>query len=191
MAITINGNGTIGGVSVGGLPDGIVDTDMLASNAVTSALLPAGSVLQVVDSGAQSTPSTSQSTTFIDGNCTASITPSSASSKIIVCVTQELQVWNNSNYATGRWKIQRNIGGGAFSDIYIDSSTANGNIFAYDYGGSGINIYRPTNYTLVDSPSSTSVVVYKTQIAQGSNGGNRISANQNSPGRMILMEIAG
>ena len=37
MAITINGNGTLTGVSVGGLPDGIVDTDMLAASAVTAA----------------------------------------------------------------------------------------------------------------------------------------------------------
>ena len=37
MAITINGNGTITGISVGGLPNGIVDTDMIAANAVTSA----------------------------------------------------------------------------------------------------------------------------------------------------------
>ena len=37
MSITINGNGTISGVSVGGLPEGIVDTDMIAANAVTSA----------------------------------------------------------------------------------------------------------------------------------------------------------
>ncbi len=37
MAISINGNGTITGISVGGLPDGIVDTDMIAANAVTSA----------------------------------------------------------------------------------------------------------------------------------------------------------
>ena len=37
MAITINGNGTVTGISVGGLPDGIVDTDMLANNAVTAA----------------------------------------------------------------------------------------------------------------------------------------------------------
>ena len=39
MPITFNGNGTITGVSVGGLPDGIVDTDMLAANAVTDAKL--------------------------------------------------------------------------------------------------------------------------------------------------------
>ena len=37
MAIQINGNGTITGINVGGLPDGIVDTDMIANNAVTTA----------------------------------------------------------------------------------------------------------------------------------------------------------
>jgi len=37
MPIEIKGNGTITGVSVGGLPDGIVDTDMLAAGAVTAA----------------------------------------------------------------------------------------------------------------------------------------------------------
>jgi len=37
MAIAINGSGTVTGISVGGLPDGIVDTDMLAANAVTVA----------------------------------------------------------------------------------------------------------------------------------------------------------
>ena len=37
MAIAIDGDGTITGVSVGGLPDGIVDTDMIAADAVTDA----------------------------------------------------------------------------------------------------------------------------------------------------------
>ena len=37
MPVTINGNGSITGLSVGGLPNGIVDTDVLADNAVTSA----------------------------------------------------------------------------------------------------------------------------------------------------------
>ncbi len=37
MAIQINGDGTITGISVGGLPDGIVDTDMIAANAVATA----------------------------------------------------------------------------------------------------------------------------------------------------------
>ena len=38
MAIQINGDGTITGINVGGLPNGIVDTDMIANNAVTPAL---------------------------------------------------------------------------------------------------------------------------------------------------------
>tara|TARA_R100000005_G_scaffold94967_1_gene74744 strand:+ start:16 stop:606 length:591 start_codon:yes stop_codon:yes gene_type:complete len=37
MPISINGSGTVTGISVGGLPDGIVDTDMIAANAVTKA----------------------------------------------------------------------------------------------------------------------------------------------------------
>tara|TARA_R100000734_G_scaffold8496_1_gene6622 strand:+ start:25 stop:486 length:462 start_codon:yes stop_codon:yes gene_type:complete len=37
MPIAINGSGTVTGISVGGLPDGIVDSDMLAANAVTTA----------------------------------------------------------------------------------------------------------------------------------------------------------
>ena len=38
MAIAINGSSnTITGLAVGGLPDGVVDTDMLAANAVTAA----------------------------------------------------------------------------------------------------------------------------------------------------------
>jgi hypothetical protein len=39
MAISIDGTGTVTGISIGGLPDGIVDTDMLAANAVTEAKL--------------------------------------------------------------------------------------------------------------------------------------------------------
>lgn len=163
---------------------------ILTNDSLASATFPAGHVLQVIDSGAQTTTAVNTTTNFIDGNCTATITPTSASSKILLFVVQEVQVWNNSNYATGRWKIQRNIGGGAFSDIYIDYSTTNGNIFAYDYGGSGINVYRPTSYTLIDSPNTTSVLIYKTQIAKGTNGGQLIGTNSNSPGRMILMEIS-
>ena len=37
MPVTINGDGSISGLSVGGLPNGTVDADTLASNAVTNA----------------------------------------------------------------------------------------------------------------------------------------------------------
>ena len=44
MTIQINGNGTITGISVGGLPDGIVDTDMIAANAVATAKIASGAI---------------------------------------------------------------------------------------------------------------------------------------------------
>ena len=37
MPITINGSGTVTGISTGGLPDGVVDEDTLASNSVSNA----------------------------------------------------------------------------------------------------------------------------------------------------------
>ena len=43
MAIAINGStNVITGVGVGGLPDGIVDADMLAANSVTAGKLASG-----------------------------------------------------------------------------------------------------------------------------------------------------
>jgi len=44
MAIVINGSGTITGISVGGLPDGVVDSGTLATNSVDSAELIDGAV---------------------------------------------------------------------------------------------------------------------------------------------------
>ena len=76
MTVTINGSGTVTGLSVGGLPDGIVDRDTLAASAK-------GSVLQVVHAST-GTRSAINSTSFTDcTNLTASITPSSASNKIL------------------------------------------------------------------------------------------------------------
>ena len=51
MTIVINGDGTITGISVGGLPDGIVDTDMLATNAVATAKIADGAVTSTKSTG--------------------------------------------------------------------------------------------------------------------------------------------
>ena len=148
-------------------------------------------MIQVIDSGPKTSQVTVQSTTFADtAMVNVAITPKFATSKIYVVVTQSIQVWNTSNYATGRWRILRNIAGGSYSAVMEDLSTANGNIFVYDYGGSGINVYSPVTYQFLDSPNTTSQIIYKTQIAQGSNGGNRITSDVENPGRMTLLEIA-
>ena len=46
MPVTINGDGSITGLAVGGLPNGSVDADTLASNAVTSVKLANGAATQ-------------------------------------------------------------------------------------------------------------------------------------------------
>ena len=85
MAITIDGSGTITGINAGGLPDGIVDTDMLADSAVSTAKLPSGTILQVVQGEELDDLSFSVSAqnTWKDILST-SITPVAANSNILV-----------------------------------------------------------------------------------------------------------
>ena len=66
MPITLNGSGTVTGVSVGGLPDGIVDTDMLANNAVTSTKTTVGNIIfaEAHIRGNSGSPSVTRSTGF-------------------------------------------------------------------------------------------------------------------------------
>ena len=78
MPIAINGSGTITGVSVGGLPDGIVDTDMIANSNVTAGKLASGvggKILQIQSTTSESaTTTTSSSFTDVTGFSLA-ITP--------------------------------------------------------------------------------------------------------------------
>ena len=167
----------------------IVD-EIQGATTAANVQFPAGVVIQAVDTS-NATQTTVQNTTFTDTGLILAITPKFATSKILVTCTQDVQAWNTSAYATARWRIMRNVGGGSFSAIYQDSSPSNGNIFFYDYGGSGINCYVPVSYTMIDTPNTTSTCLYKTQGCQGSNGGNRAVFNNASPSRIVLMEIAG
>ena len=113
MPVTINGNGSITGLSVGGLPDGTVDADTLASNSVTTAkiatgavaasTLPAGTVVQTVfkdgtassnsvqlNSGSMGNPAWFD--TGGSGSSLAEITPIFANSKILVNFMYSLRI---------------------------------------------------------------------------------------------------
>ena len=90
MPVTINGNGSITGLSVGGLGSGVVNTASIASNAITSALQPAGSVIQANSAVLNTVLDAylSSMTTWRIGGTTGSsfgvtITPTSASNKIL------------------------------------------------------------------------------------------------------------
>ena len=88
MPIAINGSGTVTGISVGGLPDGIVDADMLAANAVTAGKLASGvggKILQQKFAKKTDTTSTSSNSTVeTSSDFRTTITPISASSTILV-----------------------------------------------------------------------------------------------------------
>ena len=79
MPITLNGSGTVSGISAGGLPDGIIQSADLASGV-------GGKTLQVVSTHKSDT-FTHSTTTFTDiTGMSATITPSSSSSKILIIV---------------------------------------------------------------------------------------------------------
>ena len=128
MAVTINGNtGVVTGIAVGGLPDGIVDTDMLAANAVTAAKRGAGAILQVIQKTKTSAWSSSiGSSGTVPTGMYQTITTSSNSSKVLVFVNMTLLV--NGSYNGSGWSLMRNSG--------TDNLSGGTEIFIGDASGS-------------------------------------------------------
>ena len=191
MAIQINGNGTITGISVGGLPNGIVDTDMLAANAVSAAKLASGAggkVLQVVSSST-TTQQTNESGTFTDTNLSGSITPSSTSSKILVTVSQAYEFQRANTEAGCSIRLLRD-------STVIDSAVASDGgkykLYLYTNAASSYSMYNCYSVTVLDSPNTTSAITYKTQSAVYiANNSARIKSQSGSiPSYITMMEIA-
>lgn len=200
MAITINGDGTLTGVSVGGLPDGIVDTDMLATDAVSAAKIQAGAggkILQVVqtvktDSAAQA----AQSTMADIPGMSVAITPSSTSSKVLVRIG--LGVIGTATAERGvTFTLVRDS-----TNIGIGDDPGNGNeraTFATQAGDTGY-MEGGVFYEFLDSPATTSEVTYKLQWQTYSNAsiylnrsGSTTGAEWNKSGSSTItaMEVAG
>ena len=177
MAIQINGNGTITGISVGGLPDGIVDTDMIAANAVTPAksTITGGKVLQVQ----QTVLSTQQSygTSGENEVMNVSITPSATSSKVLVCCNMATCFTN-----TATTEIQL--------IIYRDSTEITG-LVRYLRTTSTSDRAQPSGMFL-DSPNTTSSVTYRLKVARvaGSDGYVINATNGQAKSSLTVMEIA-
>ena len=175
MALILNGDGTITGLAVGGLPDGTVDSGTLATDSVTSAniadgtivnadinssaaidgskLTGVGKVLQVVQ-GTYSTAVANSTTTYADTGLTATITPTSTTSKILVIVAQNGGSKTDANPYSGLGlKLVRDA-----TDLTIFAQYA---VFT----NTAIYNYAATlGTTYLDSPASISAIVYKTQF---------------------------
>jgi hypothetical protein len=141
------------------------------------ATMPAGSVLQVVQ-GQYSTTVTSSSTSYIATGLTASITPTSTSSKILVLVSHPSIDKRLSNTYLGL-RLNR--------DGSVIAAFTNQDMFNAQTNVTSSNI----SYTYLDSPSSTSALTYSTVFNSGG-GGAQVSINWNGgPSTLTLMEIAG
>lgn len=142
-----------------------------------------GKVLQVVQA-TTSTPANLSTTSFTDTNITATITPTSATSKVLVMVsgsirclrTIEPTVVNKARLVRGASAVHTRD-----NVLFLEArlSTAN----------SRLDMVVPFTFNYLDDPATTSATTYKIQGAQVSASGNLDFQFDNSPTTIILMEI--
>lgn len=152
--------------------------DEIAGIASANTVAIPGHVIQVVQTVVSTTVSTS-STSYVSTGLSASITPTSTSSKILIVGTATLRM------PTGGNNYQHTIYRGA-TDLAPNASR--GFIQVRDAGGSASDGTFPAVY--LDSPSTTSTTTY-TWYHKSEGGVACYFANDNSYANITLMEIAG
>lgn len=145
-----------------------------------------GKILQVVQ-GTTNTSTSIISTSFTDSGLSATITPSSVSSRIMVVISQAANV---SRSDSSNWHTYRLVRDG--TPIWNNDTTNRRNL-------AGFGIYNITNQNMrqmycgsyVDSPATTSAVTYKTQWANHTTASSASVECQNESGdsSLILLEI--
>ena len=195
MAITFNPNGTVTGISVGGLPDGIVDTDMLANSAVSPAKRGTASILQIVQNITHTRFATT-SGTFVASNLAVTITPLKAGSKILI----NFPTLVNSNGTNHRIfaDVYRSVDGATATGIAPQGTnhTTGGNASAGFFGsirGDNSRIQVPMNLQFLDTPSYTlgNSIVYTLYVRSGTGGTVEVpGSNEQEPGISMATEIA-
>jgi len=175
MALVLNGSAnTIGGLAVGGLPDSVVDTDMIATEAVTAPKIGNGGIIQVksaVKTGYQSFNNGGNSVFSDITDLTVTITPTTATNKILIDYQISGTGTNNSYAAV---KCVYNVDGGSFDDtVRADALTCtNGNnctraLSSLDIEDSyGVYKLKTRGVQFMHSPGSTGTLIYKLQLAQ-------------------------
>ena len=120
---------------------------------IPKAALPAGSILQVNQSLITSTFSTTSSS-FVDvTGMTVSITPTSATSKILVSVIGVLGTGGDTNAAVSETEVVRN------------DSRIGGDVIAAMAEGASVERSRDSSATIIlDSPATTSALTYKVRM---------------------------
>ena len=201
MPVTINGDGSITGLSVGGLGSGVVNSTTLADGAATGSKLGTGSIIKVLQTVKTDTFSRNGSSWGVITVMNLSITPISTSSKVFVMV--DLKIGADHGDSDYNFKIVRGS-----TDIYIgdaDGSKRRSSMGTGSYGmpsNTADGQYRIEQVSLMflDSPSTTSATTYKVQIINVGGRTNYINRNHHNgntaatprtASSITLMEIAG
>ena len=139
-----------------------------------------GKVLQVVYA-ATTTETTIATATLTDTTLTATITPSAASSKVMILTVSPIQLTRDSGYqANSHSRLLRGA-----TEIFGWSNTS------YSASG-GTNPVIPIAQNYLDSPSTTSATTYKVQasVVGSTSASHQIKAQyESSASTMILIEI--
>ena len=136
-----------------------------------------GKVLQVVQ-GTLATVVSSSSSTYADTGLTATITPTSATSNILVIVNH-----TGCGKATGDTSLGlRLLRGSTEIDVFEVSAGAT--------SSAATNVIGGVSTAYLDSPSTISPVSYKTQLASNANVATVFVQNNSCNGTITLMEIA-
>jgi hypothetical protein len=141
-----------------------------------------GKVLQVVQ-GTYATSTTISSASFTDTGLSLSITPTSASSKILVLVSQSWYLSRSSNQQGHAMRIMR----GATSVFETTSDLTAG--YFYNSGSTSIELAGYIAFTYLDSPATTSSTTYKTQGKVRETAGQVRYQYVDSPSTITLLEI--
>ena len=152
ITLTTVGSGT---VNTSNIVDDAVTTAKINDGAITSAKLDSGLALgkigQVVHS--QQNPNIySGATGYVDTGASATITPSSSSSKIIVILNSTAGGVRTGGENKAQFGLTRDNGATFLTEKRIEN---------YDYGLSGTYNLTPFSIQYVDSPSTTSAITYK------------------------------
>jgi hypothetical protein len=167
---------TAGSVSDSYIVD-VSASKLTGSRTIPKGTMPAGSVLQVVQ-GTTSTEVSSSTSTYIDTGLTASITPSSSSSKILVLVSQNgIQKRTTDTYMG----LQLQRGGSSIAQIATGAAGT---------GTTAINDVGTVAIDYLDSPATTSSTTYKTQFRSTANSAICFVQKDSVVSTITLMEIA-
>jgi hypothetical protein len=172
----------VAGTTVLDLPavSGTILTTGSSGQSIPKAALPTGSVLQVV-SASTTTRTSTTSTSFVDcTNVTASITPTSSTSKILVLVT-----------ATGLLRPS-NSGESVSLRLVRGSTTIFQQINLMYSASTNLDFVCSSNMVYLDSPATTSSTTYKLQF-RSRLGTGTVYINQDNAddvSSITLMEIA-